>query len=1014
MMNFSSIPSGSVLGLNYSGMHDSAIAIVSPTGAPIFAMSLERLSRAKQDGRPPYALLEGIPWERISKVAVSTEAAFHHPEQVESRLLETRLPLPRSSGLEHRAEFHAFLDWVPCEKEFVCHQLAHASSAFWGSGFDDALCLTYDGGMCNSPWFGGLFQADRRQGIRSLDQFSALHYAKVTSLYTFVTALLGFTPNKHEGKVTGLAAFGRPTQACRALLRKWFEEEFLSIESVMEWVFAYDSEHIPILFTNEAKIRPFRDAASSFSREELAAAVQEFAERHVLELLSRAKDSGWYNDNICLAGGLFANVKINQRIAEAGFRRLFVAPPMTDDGTALGAAWHVLSRQPGFHPESLQSVHLGPSYSGDTVRHLLEAQGIKFEIPHDPARKVAELLAAGKVVAIFQGKMEFGPRALGNRSILAQATAHDINRSLNARLNRTEFMPFAPVSRSEDAEVCYLNIERVRHAAEFMTVTVNCSDMMRMACPAVVHVDGTARPQLVSALSNPFVYAVLTHYKDLTGHPALVNTSFNIHEEPIVCSPDDALKGFFESGLDYLLLGEGKLVSYADNKEVALRYLQDRLRVRKPHVMAAIADWQSIIIAESDAHLAAKETVIQELVADRSSAANAHRLLEIQLSEKERYVQELLSKQALFNELNSCQLAEKERYIQELLSKQALLNELNSYQLAEKEKVIQELVRRYGVSRHIDQFVRSLSAPLRRIYSRTVAILRPRLGNLNQYSPRPIQLNSPDTNSSLGESPRISIVTPSFQQGHFIERTLKSVLDQNYPNLEYIVQDGGSQDQTVEVLRAYEGRIASWESRPDTGQSQAINRGFSRATGEIMAWLNSDDLLLPGSLRSIADYFAANPDVDVVYGNRVLIDESDQQIGRWILPGHDNKALSWADYVPQETLFWRRRIWEKSGGQVDESFRFAMDWDLLVRFRDAGARFAHLPRFLGAFRIHEHQKTSAAINEVGYQEMNRIRERLLGRVPRHDEIRKAVFPFLLRHIAVDLAYRVKTTLGFGK
>jgi hypothetical protein len=163
-------------------------------------------------------------------------------------------------------------------------------------------------------------------------------------------------------------------------------------------------------------------------------------------------------------------------------------------------------------------------------------------------------------------------------------------------------------------------------------------------------------------------------------------------------------------------------------------------------------------------------------------------------------------------------------------------------------------------------------------------------------------------------------------------------------------------------------------------------------------------------LAYVAAYFNQHPGIDVVYGHRILIDENDQQIGRWVLPAHDDDVLSWADYIPQETLFWRRRIWDKLGGKVDESFRFAMDWDLLVRFHAAGAKFHRLPRFLGAFRVHEQQKTSAVINGIGQQEMDRIRERLLGRVPGHKEIRKAVRPFLLKHVAVDMVYRIKTRL----
>jgi hypothetical protein len=178
-----------------------------------------------------------------------------------------------------------------------------------------------------------------------------------------------------------------------------------------------------------------------------------------------------------------------------------------------------------------------------------------------------------------------------------------------------------------------------------------------------------------------------------------------------------------------------------------------------------------------------------------------------------------------------------------------------------------------------------------------------------------------------------------------------------------------------------------------------------------MAWLNSDDILLPGALAYVADYFVRHPEIDVVYGHRICIDEDDREIGRWVLPAHDDDVLSWADYVPQETLFWRRSIWEKAGGSIDESFRFAMDWDLLVRLRGAGARMACLPRFIGGFRIHAQQKTSAAINETGFREMNRIRERALGFVPAHGDVRRAVAPYLLRHIAAESTWRLRTRLG---
>lgn len=302
-------------------------------------------------------------------------------------------------------------------------------------------------------------------------------------------------------------------------------------------------------------------------------------------------------------------------------------------------------------------------------------------------------------------------------------------------------------------------------------------------------------------------------------------------------------------------------------------------------------------------------------------------------------------------------------------------------------------------------------APLARIIRRIYDVIRPRLGFLSQYAARPLNWHADHQQHALPVYPRISIVTPSYQQGDYIERTIQSVLAQIYPNLQYYVQDGGSSDSTVGVLKQYEDKISGWTSAKDSGQSQAINCGFDHADGEIMAWLNSDDLLLPGTLQAVADCFNRHLDVDVVYGNRLMINENDMEIGRWILPGHDSAVLSWADYVPQETLFWRRRIWEKVGGKVNESLHFAMDWDLLVRFRDAGARFRHIPKFLGAFRIHTLQKTSSEIHKIGQQEMNRMRERSLGRVPDRKEIHKAVLPYLAKHIAADMVYRVKTRLG---
>jgi len=337
--------------------------------------------------------------------------------------------------------------------------------------------------------------------------------------------------------------------------------------------------------------------------------------------------------------------------------------------------------------------------------------------------------------------------------------------------------------------------------------------------------------------------------------------------------------------------------------------------------------------------------------------------------------------------------------------------------LEEKEAVIHEQSRALESYRAAFSVLGWVMVPMnhlvlgvRCVLRRTIGRFGSRLGVLRQYPPRvlrppvlPAQIPQP--------APRISIVTPSFRQAEFIERTIRSVIEQRYPNLEYFVQDGGSRDGTTEILGRYAPQLSGWASESDSGQSQAINRAFAKTSGEIMAWINSDDILFPNALAQVAEFFALHPEIDVVYGHRVLIDEQDREIGRWILPTHNDGVLTWADYVPQETLFWRRRMWDSVGGLVDESFRFAMDWDLLLRFRDAGARFARMPRFLGGFRVHSRQKTSAGISDVGFAEMNRLRERVLGRVPTRIEISKAVAPYLIRHTATDWGWRIRNSMG---
>ena len=255
------------------------------------------------------------------------------------------------------------------------------------------------------------------------------------------------------------------------------------------------------------------------------------------------------------------------------------------------------------------------------------------------------------------------------------------------------------------------------------------------------------------------------------------------------------------------------------------------------------------------------------------------------------------------------------------------------------------------------------------------------IGVLRHYDPRPIAWdNGLKRKPRLDEArlPQIGIVTPSFNQPDFIESTMLSVLNQNYPKLLYVVQDGGSSDASPQIIARHAGRLRAWESTPDQGQGDAIRKGFARIEGElqpddVMAYLNSDDFIVPRALRFVGEYFARHPEVDVVYGHRIIIDGEDREVGRWVMPRHDPAALEWIDYVPQETLFWRKRAWDLAGG-IDPNFHFALDWDLLARFQRAGCRMVRLPYFLGCFRVHEGQKTHHAIHTTGAEEMALVRK----------------------------------------
>ena len=323
-------------------------------------------------------------------------------------------------------------------------------------------------------------------------------------------------------------------------------------------------------------------------------------------------------------------------------------------------------------------------------------------------------------------------------------------------------------------------------------------------------------------------------------------------------------------------------------------------------------------------------------------------------------------------------------------------------ELARLAERIEQLENRLtGVERTADRAYELVQAKQRRRWRDK---FQPRLWHYQQYEPH--ELHVPITyaaHTAPTNAPRIAIITPSYNHARYLRATIDSVLAQRYPNLVYIVEDGGSTDGTLELLKSYGDRIV-WHSARDAGQGNAINRGFARTNGEIMAYLNSDDILLPGALAYAAQTFATNPRTDIIYSHRIFIDQHGSEIGRWVLPPHDRKMLKWADYIPQETMFWRRTVWDRVG-PIDESFQYALDWDFALRAQAAGFRFKRVPRFLACFRVHDKQK-STAMMAVGTDEQRQLRQAHLGYDPDRGQIHRATRGYLRRHVLFHGLYRL--------
>ena len=423
----------------------------------------------------------------------------------------------------------AELGWVKPVKRME-HHLSHAANSYLCSGFDRALCITLDGygsGLAGSVSEANGGKIHRLHGIAFPNSLG--------TLYEHVTSSLGFKPSRHEGKIVGLASYGDPSILGDILLSR--------IEQTSGDFRIYEANNV--YFS--------RFLASKFPKIDVAAAYQQ-----VLEVVATNYVRHWVEktgiDTVVLSGGVTANVKLNQRIFEIeGVNQIFVYPNMGDGGCGTGAALY--HSWPGGVGESISNAYLGPDYSDREIEQALASEHLDYTRPDNLAAEIASLIHNGQVVARFDGRMEYGPRALGNRSIMYHAREPEVNQWLNKRLGRTEFMPFAPVTLYEAREKCYHNIKGAEHAAEFMTITFDCTDFMRESCPAAVHVDGTARPQLIRREINPGYYDILKEYERMSGIPSLINTSFNMHEEPIVATPQDAVRAFIQGALDFLAIG---------------------------------------------------------------------------------------------------------------------------------------------------------------------------------------------------------------------------------------------------------------------------------------------------------------------------------------------------------------------------------------------------------------------------------------------------------------------------
>ena len=579
--------------------HDSAAALVQD-GTIVAAAQEERFTRKKNDADFPrraiaYCLHAGcVPRDGIDAVVY-----YDKPLTTFSRLLRTYLKV----GIHGARSFNQAMPvwfrqklWIPVliERElrelrflmpkqlwFTEHHESHAASAFFASPFNSAAILTFDG---VGEWATSSIGVGRGNRLELQEQ---IYFPdSIGLLYSAFTHFCGFRVNSGEYKLMGLAPYGEPTYVSQIYENLIDVKEDGSFKLNLAFFDFLGGATMTNQRFDELFGGPPRKPEADFTRRELdmARSIQIVTE-DVLLRIARHAASITGEENACLAGGVALNCVANGRLLREGpFKRLWIQPAAGDAGGAIGAAlsgWYQISDHPRITDEehdSMRGAYLGPAFSDEEIREYLERNGLPFRALHDRknwAMEIAEHVADGKIVGLFQGRMEFGPRALGNRSIIGDARSVTMQSDMNLKIKfRESFRPFAPAVLAERA-ARYFDIEvdspymmlvaLIREEHRLYPRDTKDLDrksdlrswvhQVRSTLPAVTHVDYSARLQTVDGHDNPGFHAILEAFESLTGCPVVINTSFNVRGEPIVCTPDDAYRCFMRTAIDHLVLG---------------------------------------------------------------------------------------------------------------------------------------------------------------------------------------------------------------------------------------------------------------------------------------------------------------------------------------------------------------------------------------------------------------------------------------------------------------------------